>query len=235
MESRFLRKSAFFFIYHKSMKKLVIFDLDGTLLNTIDDLATSTNYALQKNGFPTHELPEYKFFVGNGINKLFERALPEGEKTEENIMKVRKEFLIHYNIHNADLSKPYPGIESLLESLQSKGIKIAVASNKYHEATKKLISEFFPKIDFVAVFGQREGVPAKPSPDVVLEILSQTGCEKEDTLYIGDSNVDMQTAINAGVDACGVSWGFRPLSEIEEYSPRFIANKAEEILAYACM
>ena len=87
----------------------------------------------------------------------------------------------------------------------------------------------------MAVFGQREGVPAKPSPDVVLEILSQTGCEKEDTLYIGDSNVDMQTAINAGVDACGVSWGFRPLSEIEEYSPRFIANKAEEKLAYACM
>lgn len=214
------------------MKKLVIFDLDGTLLNTIADLATSTNYALAKNGFPEHDLAEYNYFVGNGINKLFERALPEGQKTEENILNVRKEFLIHYNIHNADRSTPYPGMVGLLQALQEKGIQLAVASNKYQEATRKLVARFFPDIRFSLVLGQREGIPAKPSPDIVYEILQATGVEKSDTLYVGDSNVDMQTAINSGVDACGVAWGFRPVEELRSFNPRFLAWKAEEILEF---
>lgn len=124
------------------MKKLVIFDLDGTLLNTIADLAHSTNYALEKNGFPTHQLGEYNYFVGNGINKLFERALPEGEKTEENIAKIRRDFLAHYDVHNADNSRPYEGIPELLLALQEKGVQIAVASNKYQAATTKLVGYF---------------------------------------------------------------------------------------------
>lgn len=144
------------------MKKLVIFDLDGTLLNTIADLAAATNQALQYYGYPTHETEAYRFFVGNGINKLFERALPEGERTEENVLKIRSQFIPYYDEHNADLSRPYPGISELLKTLQQQGIMIAVASNKYQAATRKLIAHYFPEINFVEVLGQREGIPAKP-------------------------------------------------------------------------
>lgn len=213
------------------MKRLFIFDLDGTLLNTIADLAQSTNYALAKNGFPTHEVNAYNYFVGNGINKLFERALPEGEKTEENILTIRRDFLAYYDIHNADKSRPYPGIPELLQALQAKGVQIAVASNKYQAATEKLVPHFFPDIHFTAILGQREGVPTKPDPAIVHDILSLAGVSKAETLYIGDSNVDMQTALNSGVDACGVAWGFRPVSELEAFHPRFVVHRAEEILA----
>ena len=213
------------------MKKLVIFDLDGTLLNTIADLAHSTNYALEKNGFPTHQLGEYNYFVGNGINKLFERALPEGEKTEENIAKIRRDFLAHYEVHNADNSRPYEGIPELLLALQEKGVQIAVASNKYQAATTKLVGYFFPNIHFTAVLGQREGVKTKPDPGIVAEIREKAQVDAADTLYIGDSNVDMQTAINSGVDGCGVTWGFRPASELESYHPKYIAQKASDILS----
>lgn len=211
------------------MKKLVIFDLDGTLLNTIADLAQSTNYALKQNGFPIHEVHEYNFFVGNGINKLFERALPEGEKTEENILRVRKDFLKHYDVHNTDYSIPYPGIPELLCQLQQAQIQLAVASNKYQEATYKLVTHYFPEIDFVKVLGQREGIPTKPDPTIVYDILAATQIPKEDVLYVGDSGVDMQTAHNSGVTACGVLWGFRPKTELENFTPNLLVNKPSEI------
>lgn len=211
------------------MKKLIIFDLDGTLLNTIADLAHSTNYALNKLGYPTHEIEKYNFMVGNGIDKLFERALPEGEKSKENVLRVRKEFVPYYDVHNADDSRPYPGIPELLAYLQASGIQIAVASNKYQAATQKLIDHYFPEIHFTAVFGQREGVKVKPDPTVVFDILEVAKVTKEDVLYVGDSGVDMQTAANAGVTACGVTWGFRPRAELEEFSPQYIVDTAEEI------
>ena len=211
------------------MKKLVIFDLDGTLLNTIADLAHSTNYALNKLGYPTHEIEKYNFMVGNGIDKLFERALPEGEKSKENVLRVRKEFVPYYDIHNADDSRPYPGIPELLSYLQDAGIQITVASNKYQAATQKLIDHYFPEIHFIAVFGQREGVKVKPDPTVVFDILEIAKVTKEEVLYVGDSGVDMQTAANAGVTACGVTWGFRPRAELEEFSPQYIVDTAEEI------
>ena len=192
------------------MKKLVIFDLDGTLLNTIADLANSTNYALKVLGYPIHEPDKYNFMVGNGINKLFERALPNGEKTEENVLRVRQEFVPYYDQHNADKSRPYPGVTELLETLQTAGMQLAVASNKYQAATEKLIAHYFPNIKFTAVFGQREGIPVKPDPIIVKEILQIAKVQEEETLYVGDSGVDMQTAINAGVTSCGVTWGFRP-------------------------
>lgn len=213
------------------MKKLIIFDLDGTLLNTIADLAHSTNHALQTLGYPTHEVASYNFMVGNGINKLFERALPEGEKTEENVLRVRKEFLLHYDRHSADESRPYPGIPELLETLQHKGYQLAVASNKYQAATEKLIAHYFPGIRFVAVFGQREGVKVKPDPAVVHDILRIAGVSKDEVLYVGDSGVDMQTAINSGVTSCGVTWGFRPRTELESFCPDYIVDKAETILS----
>ena len=208
------------------MKKLVIFDLDGTLLNTIADLANSTNYALKVLGYPIHEPDKYNFMVGNGINKLFERALPDGEKTEENVLRVRQEFVPYYDQHNADKSRPYPGVTELLETLQTAGMQLAVASNKYQAATEKLIAHYFPNIKFTAVFGQREGIP---DPIIVKEILQIAKVQEEETLYVGDSGVDMQTAINAGVTSCGVTWGFRPRTELESFHPDHIVDNAEEI------
>ena len=204
------------------MKKLIIFDLDGTLLNTIADLAQSTNHALQALGYPTHPESDYNFMVGNGINKLFERALPKGEKSEENVLRVRKEFVPYYDVHNADKSRPYPGIPELLEQLQEKGMILAVASNKYQSATVKL-------------FGQREGVNVKPDPTVVHDILDITRISREDVLYVGDSGVDMQTAANAGVTACGVTWGFRPRTELEEFHPAHIVDNAADIAVIAAL
>lgn len=212
------------------MKKLVIFDLDGTLLNTIADLATATNQALKHYGYPIHEVDAYRFFVGNGINKLFERALPEGERTEENILKIRARFVPYYDRHNADLSHPYPGIAELLQVLQQKGIMMAVASNKYQSATCKLIAHYFPEINFVEVLGQQEGIPAKPDPCIVNDIIAKAGIRQEEVLYVGDSNIDMQTAHNAGVTAVGVAWGFRPRSELENLHPAHILEKAEDLL-----
>jgi phosphoglycolate phosphatase len=209
--------------------KLAIFDLDGTLLNTIYDLAHSTNYALKESGFPEHPIETYKFFVGNGINKLFERALPENEKTDANIARVRKAFLPYYDKHNADYTKPYKGIYDLLKTLQSKGVMLAVASNKYQSATETLISNLFPDITFAAVFGQREGVPVKPDPAIVHDILNITGVSPKEAVYIGDSGVDMQTAANSGVVSIGVTWGFRPREELENTGAMHIADYTAEI------
>lgn len=213
------------------MKKLVIFDLDGTLLNTIADLAAATNQALQHYGYPTHDTEAYRFFVGNGINKLFERALPEDERTKENVLKIRSRFVPYYDEHNADLSCPYPGIPELLSVLQQEEIMLAVASNKYQAATRKLIAHYFPAINFVEVLGQREGIPAKPDPSIVHDIIAKAGVKKEEVLYVGDSNVDMQTAHNAGVTAVGVAWGFRPRRELEALHPAYIIEKAAELLS----
>ena len=215
------------------MKSLLIFDLDGTLLDTVADLAASTNHALRLCGFPTHESEAFRLFVGNGINKLFERALPEGKKTQENILLIRKHFLEYYGVHNADLTSPYPGITGLLLSLQKAGIKLAVASNKYQKGTEDLIQHFFPGIHFTAVFGQREEIPAKPDPTIVYDILAIAKVDKHAALYIGDSGVDMLTAQNSGLEAVGVTWGFRPRAEMEEFSPAYIVDNPQEIIQIA--
>lgn len=211
------------------MKKLVIFDLDGTLINTLADLAYSTNYALEACGYPTHPADEYRFFVGNGILKLFERALPEEARIEAQIRRIRDLFLPHYDRNNTARSTPYPGIPELLTHLQEEGYTLAVASNKYQEATTKIIAALLPQIHFACVLGQREGVPVKPDPTIVQEILAATGYTPEETLYIGDSNVDMCTARNAGVTACGVTWGFRPRNELASHQPEYIVDRAADI------
>ena len=214
------------------MKKLVIFDLDGTLLDTIADLAESANHALKQLGYPTRDVETIRTFVGNGVNKLLFRALPDEEKTEENMIRMRTHFVPYYDAHNADLSAPYPGIVDLLEELQAKGLRMAVASNKYQEATVKLVKHYFPMIDFVEVLGQREGINVKPDPTSVFDILQKAGVSKEETLYVGDSGVDMQTAINAGVDAIGVTWGFRPRTELEDFLPMGLIDQAEDLLGF---
>lgn len=212
------------------MKKLVIFDLDGTLLNTIADLAQSANYALGRQGYPVRAEAECRSFVGNGINKLLERALPPAARTPENVAKLKTEFMVHYDAHNADLTVPYPGIETLLKTLDQLHMKMAVLSNKYQAATERLVKHYFPQIPFAAVIGQREDRPVKPNPLGVEEILSATGVNKNDALYVGDSDVDIQTARNAGVSVCAVSWGFRDRSVLEAHAPDFIADTPLEIL-----
>ena len=211
-------------------KKLAIFDLDGTLLDTVADLANATNYALSLCGYPTHPTEAYYQFVGNGINMLFFRALPEDARTEENVMRIRSLFVPYYNEHNADDSRPYAGIPELLQILQDKEIIIAVASNKYQQATKKLVQYFFPNIRFAAIYGQREGIPVKPDPTIVNDILEETGISRARTIYIGDSGVDMQTAHNAGVESIGVTWGFRDEDELRDNGAQHIVHRAEEIL-----
>lgn len=213
-------------------KKLIIFDLDGTLLNTIGDIAEAVNYALQTAGFPTHEREAYRFMVGSGIMKLFERALPPEERTEENIARIREYFLPYYEAHKADLTAPYNGIVELLAELDRRGVALAVASNKYHQATETLVRHYFPTTPFCAVFGHREGMAVKPSPEIVWEIMRVAGAERvEEVLYVGDSDVDMLTAHNAGVEVVGVSWGFRPKEELAAHSPKAIVDTPGEILA----
>ncbi len=214
------------------MKRLVIFDLDGTLINSIADLAVAVNLALKSCGYPTHPEEAYKFMVGDGINKLFERALPESERTEENIARIRSEFIPYYEVHNADFSRPYEGIPELLAELQRRGVKMAVASNKYHSATCKLIAHYFPEIDFYPVYGNREGVPVKPDPQIVSDILAVLDIPKSDVLYVGDTNVDMRTAINACVDCVGVAWGFRPKEELAAHNPMALIDYPAELLDY---
>jgi len=209
--------------------ELVIFDLDGTLLNTISDLACCTNHALILNNFPTHPIEAYKYFVGNGINKLFERSLPADCRNDENIALMRQYAIPYYELHCTDYTKPYPGIPELLKTLSNNGIKIAVASNKFQKATNLLIRTYFPDTDFVAVFGQREGIPIKPDPAVVHEILNIAGTTADRAVYIGDSGIDMQTASNSGVRSIGVTWGFRPREELETYGANAIVDTATEI------
>ena len=212
------------------MIKLVIFDLDGTLLNTIADLAASTNYALKQLGYPTHPTDDYLYMVGNGINKLFERALPEDKKTEEEILRMRQLFVKHYEEHIHNLSKPYEGILTLLETLQERNIAMAVASNKYQAGVEKLVNHFFSNIKFVATLGQRTDIPVKPNPQIVYDILNKIKVDNSEVLYVGDTNVDMQTAKNANLIVCGVSWGMRPVEELQAFKPTYIIDKPSEII-----
>ena len=214
------------------MKKLIIFDLDGTLLNTIADLAQSTNHALQALGYPTHPESAYNFMVGNGINKLFERALPEGEKSEENVLRVRKEFVPYYDVHNADKSRPYPGIPELLAALKAEGIQCAVFSNKADPLCGKIIEHYFGAGRFVLVRGSRPGVPTKPDPTGVYSLMQDLHADPASTLFVGDSDVDILTGHNAGLPALGVLWGFRGEAELTAAGADALAAKPEDILAY---
>lgn len=215
------------------MKSLVIFDLDGTLLNTIEDLGNAANYALKECGYPTHLLSSYPYFVGNGITKLLERVLPEDVRTEANVERLREVFMNYYGQHLADKTQPYAGIVDLLENLRSENIKIAVASNKYQKGVEELIRHYFPMVEWCAVEGQKAGVPTKPDPSIVFEILSKSPTPKAEVLYVGDSGVDMETARRACVDSIGVSWGFRSVKELRDHHADKIVTTPQEILEIA--
>lgn len=212
------------------MKKLFIFDLDGTLLDTVADLANSCNHVLAQNGYPTHSTDAYYKFVGNGIGKLIARALPAEHSNDEIVEKLLPDFRTYYNVHMADDTKPYRGVCELLKSLQEKGVKIAVASNKYQAATENLVKKYFPDINFTAVLGQRDGVPVKPDPAIVNDIREISGIvDCNDIIYIGDSLVDLQTAKNGNVEFVAVSWGFCPRESLLENNPTHIADNIEEL------
>ena len=207
----------------------MIFDLDGTLLDTIADLAAAVNFALRVYNYPEHDVNEYRFFVGDGIRKLVERALPEDARTSIHIDEVLGYFRQYYMRHCEDLTKPYAGIEELLSSLQGAGVMLAVASNKFQIGTESLVKRFFPNINFVAVLGQREGIPVKPDPQIIFDIVQVAGVTKEQTLYVGDSGVDMQTASAAGVDSVGVLWGFRTAEELLQNGAGSLVSTPMEI------
>ncbi|WP_416995155.1 HAD family hydrolase [Alistipes dispar] len=211
--------------------KLVIFDLDGTLLDTIGDLAVACNAVLALRGLPQHSYGEYCRFVGNGIMRLVERALPEELRSPENVALVRADFVRYYTEHIDRHTKPYAGIPELVEELRRRGVRLAVASNKFQAGTEKLVGLFFPSVPFAAVLGQRAGVPLKPSPAVVEEILARTGTPRGEVLYVGDSGVDMETAAAAGVRSVGVTWGFRSRQELVEAGAQHLVDRPEEILA----
>ena len=214
----------------------IIFDLDGTLINTIDDLGHACNHALEACGFPTHPIEEYPRLVGNGVNKLIERALPEGEKTEETVLRVREFFVPYYDAHNCDYTHPYDGIPELLATLLSQGHHLAVASNKYQAATEKIVAHFFPGI-FDIVLGERTGIPRKPDPQIVYDIEKESHSLpfREGSglgLCLGDSRVDRDTAANAGVPFVACSWGFVPRETLVSAScPRIIDHPAD-LLAF---
>lgn len=207
---------------------IIIFDLDGTLLNTIDDLGYACNYALEQSGYPTHPIEAYPAKVGNGINNLIRRALPENDRSEETIQRVRQYFVPYYDAHNCDYTHPYAGIPELLEALKAQGHRLAVASNKYQAATERIVRHFFPGI-FDIILGEREGIERKPDPQIVYDILDRCA-EETQTLYIGDSLVDRDTAKNAGVPFVACAWGFVPLETLSDAGIDTIIEKPEDLL-----
>lgn len=208
--------------------KAVIFDMDGTILNTLEDLKNATNYSLRQFGMPKRSLEEVRMFVGNGIRKLVERAVPAGT-SEEKIAQVFDVFLEYYEIHSADNTSPYPGILELVEKLKKSGIKTAVSTNKADVPAQELGREYFNGI-FDLIVGQQDGLKVKPAPDSVNKILSILDIQKKDAIYIGDSDVDVQTAKNSGLDFIGVSWGFRGREFLEKNGAKNIVDNANEIL-----
>lgn len=211
------------------MTEAVIFDLDGTLLDTLQDLCNSTNYALRQSGFPERSLDEVRRFVGNGVANLMRRAVPEGTTAERTEACLEK-FKEHYEVHKCDLTQPYPGILELLETLEKSGYQTAVVSNKFDPAVKGLCEQYFPGRISVAV-GEREaeGVRKKPAPDMVEEALCQLGVRGEAAVYVGDSEVDVETAKNAGLRCVSVSWGFRTGEELREAGAAQIVDRPQEL------
>lgn len=208
------------------MYKLAVFDMDGTILDTLEDLKDSTNFALEKCGYPVRTYDEVRRFVGNGIRKLIERAVPEGLTTEQ-IDRVHEVFTEHYKVHCADKTKAYDGIKPLLEKLRASGVKTAVVSNKADYGVQELCKEYFDGLFDYAV-GEREGIRRKPAPDAVNEALRVLGIDKSEAVYIGDSDVDFETAKNAELPCISVLWGFRDEEFLREKgATQFVRDPAE--------
>lgn len=225
------------------MKKLILWDLDGTLINTLEDLAAAVDYALELRGLPTHSIEEYRKMVGHGVRNLVKQALEASSianlarsdastgLTDAYIDSALADFREYYEAHIDVHTRPYPGIPELLNKLNAMGVKMAVASNKFQEGTEKLIQEFFPAIAFVSILGNRPGYPLKPDPEIVQEVLQKAGIGPEDAMMVGDSPTDMKTAANGGIDALAVTWGYRTL---EELAGNRMVHSVEELDSTLC-
>ncbi len=209
----------------------IIFDLDGTLLDTLTDIADSVNRVLSINNFSTHPRDSFKKFIGDGLYNLITRSVPVGTK-ESVILKCCETFTEIYSENWKKNCFPYEGIDTMLNSLSAEGIKLAVLSNKPHAFTCQFVDQFFPRATFEIVFGQREGIEKKPDPAGALIISEFLQTIPENILFVGDSDVDIQTGRNAGMGTAGVSWGYRNVKELEENKAAIIVNSPQEIVEY---
>ena len=218
--------------------KLVIFDLDGTLLDTIDDLKEAVNHAMGLRGFPTFTRDEVMAMVGHGARNLMRKALPVGQKDDDMVDTAYNDFRAYYITHIDTYTNPFPRIQDLLTKLHQEGVMLAVASNKFQEGTEHLIKEFFPEIPFVAVLGGRPDFPLKPDPEIVGEVLRKAGVRKEETVMVGDSDTDMETAANGGIKGIAVGWGYRDMKNMTNWgigsstgseTEFFMANTVDEL------
>ena len=214
-----------------TMYNTFIFDLDGTLLNTLDDLAASVNYALRTHGMPERTLDEVRSFVGNGVRLLMERAIPEGSANPR-FEETFATFRAYYMEHSLDTTRPYEGIPEMIHTLKQRGCRLAVVSNKFYAATQELIRHFFPEITVAIGEHESEGIRKKPAPDTVFEALRQLGVGKEKAVYVGDSDVDLQTAHNSGLPCISVLWGFRNRDFLLAHGATTFISHPEELLKY---
>lgn len=214
-----------------TMYNTFIFDLDGTLLNTLDDLAASVNYALRTHGMPERTLDEVRSFVGNGVRLLMERAIPEGSANPR-FEETFATFRAYYMEHSLDKTRPYDGIPEMIHALKQRGCRLAVVSNKFYAATQELIRHFFPEITVAIGEHEAEGIRKKPAPDTVFEALRQLGVGKEKAVYVGDSDVDLQTAHNSGLPCISVLWGFRNRDFLLAHGATTFISRPEKLLSY---
>ncbi len=209
----------------------ILFDLDGTLLNTLDDLCQSMNRVLEAHGFASHEANAYRYFVGNGEEKLVQRALPENARDEQTFRACLADFQKDYAAHYTDHAALYPGIASMLDHLTQCGLRLAVLSNKPQDLTRMCVSEYMPQWTFDIVAGAQQDVPIKPDPKGALLVAEAMGLPPAAFLYLGDSSMDMQTATSAGMVPVGVAWGFRPEAELKEYGAQTVLKTPMDITA----
>ncbi|MDL2123129.1 MAG: HAD family hydrolase [Deltaproteobacteria bacterium] len=211
--------------------KAVIFDLDGTLLNSLEDIAGSANKILATHCFPTHKPDDYKIFVGSGISELMTRALPEKERDPDTVDDYVKEYREEYARNWNARTKPYAGIAAMLDELVSRKIKLAVLSNKLHAFTKQCVNELLPRWKFNIVMGLQNDIPPKPDPASALQIAKQLNIDPPHILYVGDSDIDMKTAVAAYMHPVGVLWGFRTKEELQKNGAKTLIEKPQELLA----
>lgn len=211
------------------MIKAVLFDLDGTLANTLCDLAAAANYALEKLGFPTHSVEAFKYFAGNGMPKMLERTLPENCRNKENVDKILPVFMEYYSVHYADKTEAYEGVLQLVNTLKSRGIKIAVVTNKAQESAEAVVNKLYGNV-FDVIFGKRDNIPLKPDPTAAYAVMDMLGVNPSETVFLGDSGMDVATGVNCGAFPVGELWGFRDEKELKENGAGYIISKPLQLL-----